>query len=109
MDYTKQLINWVRNQKLYILMTKLHLVLLTFKHILKIGINHITTRTHPVYCERYIRTFKSLLAKRLDDIDKPWTDLIDMINNIWINKMMSSAANSTPKKYEIRHLILEIE
>ena len=83
-------------------MMKLHLVLLTLKHILKIGINHITTRTHPFYCERYIRTFKHLLYMRLDDINKHWTDLIDSINNVYNNKMIHSATNfATKGMYQI--------
>ena len=56
----------------------------------------MTTRTHPWYCERYIRTFKDLLYKRLQDIDKPWTELIEPIHHVYNNKMKSSVIHFTP-------------
>ena len=37
-----------------------------------------------------------MLYKRLQDIDKPWTELIDHINNVYNHKMKSSGEHSTP-------------
>ena len=37
-----------------------------------------------------------MLYKRLQDIDKPWTELIEPINNVYNNKMKSSITNFTP-------------
>ena len=36
-------------------------------------INHIISRSHPHFIERYLRTFKNLLQQRLEDTDKHWT------------------------------------
>ena len=60
------------------------------------GISHLTTRTHPWYVERYIKTFTNLLYKRFQDIDKTWIELIEPINNVYNNKMKSSITNFTP-------------
>ena len=76
---------------------KLHLVLRSFQTYLEHGINHITTRTHPFYCERYIRTFKKLLYMRLDDIKKHWTGLMDNLYNVYNNKMIHSTTHFTPQ------------
>ena len=66
------------------------------EYLKKVAISHLTTRTHPWYCERYIRTLKDLLDKRLQDIDKPWIELIEPISNVYNNKMKSSVTNFTP-------------
>ena len=66
------------------------------EYLKQVGISHLTTRTHPWYCERYIKTFKNLLYKRLQDIDKTWIELIEPINNVYNNKMKSSVTNFTP-------------
>jgi len=66
------------------------------EYLKKVGISHLTTRTHPWYVERYIKTFKNLLYKRLQDIDKTWIELIEPINNVYNNKMKSSVTNFTP-------------
>ena len=68
------------------------------EYLIQIGISHSTTRTHPWYCERQIRTFKDLLNKRLQGIDTRWTELIDLVNNICNNKMKSSAIHFTPNE-----------
>ena len=61
-------------------------------------INHIISRSHPHYIERYIRTFKNLLYKRLEDTDKHWTDLIEPVLNVYNNKMISSITKLTPSE-----------
>ena len=66
------------------------------EYLKQVGISHLATRTHPWYVERYIKTFKNLLYKRLQDIDKTWIELIEPINNVYNNKMRSSVTNFTP-------------
>ena len=39
-------------------------------YLTSVKINHIISRSHPHFVERYLRTFKNLLYKRLQDIDK---------------------------------------
>ncbi len=53
-------------------------------------ITHYITRTHAWFAERFIRTFKSLLAKRIantKDLNPQWTDYIFQImltyNKTW--------------------------
>ena len=62
------------------------------------NINHIVSRSHPHVVERYIRTFKNLLYKRLEDTDKHWTDLIEPVLNVYNNKMISSITKLTPSE-----------
>ena len=65
-------------------------------YLADVHIKHIISRSHPHYVERYIRTFKNLLYKRLEDTDKHWVDLIPQIVNVYTNKMASSITKLTP-------------
>jgi len=61
-------------------------------------INHIISRSHPHFVERFIRTFKNLLYKRLEDTDKQWTELIPQIMTVYNDKMVSSITKLTPSE-----------
>lgn len=62
------------------------------------------TRTHPAFAERFIRTFKDMLFKRVEADEKKgkeniqWTDYIFEIMITYNNKMVHSATGLTPKE-----------
>ena len=62
------------------------------------------TRTHPAFAERFIRTFKSMLFKRVEADEKKgkeniqWIDYIFEIMITYNNKMVHSATDLTPKE-----------
>ena len=62
------------------------------------------TRTHPAFGERFIRTFKNMLFKRVEADEKKgkeniqWTDYIFEIMITYNNKMVHSATGLTPKE-----------
>ena len=65
-----------------------------------------TTRGHPAFGERFIRTFKDMLFKRVDADEKKGTNNIQWIDyNLEIlltynNKLVSSVANDTIRSKE---------
>lgn len=68
----------------------------------KEGIEIRTTRGHPAFVERYIKTFKDMLFKRVENDEKKgknvqWTDYIFEMLLTYNNKMVSSATKMTPK------------
>ena len=66
------------------------------------GIELYRTRGHPAFAERFIRTFKDKLFKRIEKDErerKPniqWIDYIQEIMLIYNNKDVYSATNQTP-------------
>ena len=62
------------------------------------------TRTHPAFAERFIRTFKDMLFKRVEADEKKgkeniqWTDYIFEIMITYNNKMVHSATDLTPQQ-----------
>ena len=61
--------------------------------------NHITyvaTKSHPIFAERMILTFKTMLDKRIKP-GQQWTDLIFPILLTYNNKLVHSATGLTPK------------
>ena len=62
------------------------------------------TRTHPAFAERFVRTFKDMLFKRVEADEKKgkeniqWTDYIFEIMITYNNKMVHSATGLTPKE-----------
>ena len=62
------------------------------------------TRTHPAFAERFIRTFKNMLFKRVEADEKKgkdniqWTDYIFEIMITYNNKMVHSSTDLTPKE-----------
>ena len=69
----------------------------------KEGIELHTTRGHPAFAERFIRTFKDMLFKRVDADEKKskkniqWTDYIFEVMLTYNNKMVSSVTKFTPR------------
>ena len=61
-------------------------------------INHIISRSHPHFVERFIRAVKNLLYKRLEDTDKHWTELLPQIMTVYNDKMVSSVTKLTPSE-----------
>ncbi len=64
-------------------------------------IKHYITRKHAAFAERFIRTFKDALYKRIDQgkvkTDKPqWHDYIFQIMLTYNNKLKHSSTNKTP-------------
>lgn len=67
------------------------------------GTRLITSRTHAPFSERAVRTFKSMLYKRIDASDKEnpqWTDYIFQILLTYNNKLVHSATGLTPAQAE---------
>ena len=68
------------------------------------GIELYRTRNHPAFAERFIRTFKDMLFKRVEADEKKdkqniqWTDYILEIMLTYNDKMVHSATGMTPKK-----------
>ena len=68
------------------------------------GIELHRTRNHPAFAERFIRTFKDMLFKRVEADEKKGKENIQWINYIfeimltYNNKMVHSATNMTPSK-----------
>ena len=68
------------------------------------GIELYRTRNHPAFAERFIRTFKDMLFKRVEADEKKdkeniqWTDYILEIMLTYNDKMKHSATNMTPKE-----------
>ena len=67
------------------------------------GVRMITTRTHAGYVERFIRTFKSMLYKRIEaskDPNPQWHDFIYPILLTYNNKLVHSTTGMTPSQAE---------
>ena len=68
------------------------------------GIKLYRTRGHPAFAERFIRTFKDMLFKRIENDEKngkrniQWTDYILEVMLTYNDKMVHSATNMTPSK-----------
>ena len=63
------------------------------------NITHYITRNHAWFAERFIRTFKLMLYKRIDQgkVDNPqWIDFVYPIMLTYNNKMVHSATKMTP-------------
>jgi hypothetical protein len=62
-------------------------------------ITHYITRNHAWFAERCIRTFKSMLYKRIDQgkVENPqWVDFVYPIMHTYNNKMVHSSTKMTP-------------
>ena len=80
----------------------------------KEGIKLHTTRGHPAFAERFIRTFKDMLFKRVENDEKKgkqvqWTDYIFEILLTYQNKMVSSATKMTPKDARMKKNELDVK
>jgi hypothetical protein len=65
------------------------------------NITHYITRNHAWFAERFIRTFKLMLYKRIDQgkIENPqWTDFVYPIMLTYNNKMIHSSIKMTPNE-----------
>jgi hypothetical protein len=66
-------------------------------------IKHYITRNHAAFAERFIRTYKAMLYKRIDSIkennvgDPQWTDYNYNVLLTYNNKLIHSSTKMTPK------------
>ena len=80
----------------------------------KEGIKLHTARGHPAFAERFIRTFKDMLFKRVENDEKKgkqvqWTDYIFEILLTYNNEMVSSATKMTPKDARMKKNELDVK
>ena len=72
------------------------------------GIELHTTRGHPNFAERFIRTFKDMLFKRVEADEKKgkqnidWSDYILQIMLTYNDKMVHSSTQMTPKQARLK-------
>lgn len=66
----------------------------------KHNIKQITTNTPPPFIERAIQTIKNMIFRRLDGLDKPKTEWIDVLNNVVkkYNNTKHSTIEMTPNE-----------
>ena len=73
----------------------------TKQYFMENNIRFIITKAHAAYAERYIRTVKDMLRKRIDKSeDKDWSDHIGYVLLTYNHKMVHSVTGMTP--YEAR-------
>ena len=79
------------------------------------GIQNYKTRGHPHFAERFIRTFKDMLFKRVDADEKKgkvniqWVDYIPEIMLTYNSKMVHSAHDMTPNDAHKKGNHLEVK
>ena len=74
-------------------------------------ITYIPTRTHPIFAERMILTFKTMLDKRLEnekDKTVQWTDYIYPILLTYNNKFVHSSTGYTPDEARKKENFLNV-
>ena len=70
-------------------------------YLKKEGITYIVNRNHAPFVERYIRTLKSMISKRLSKRpDVHWYDLLFETYIVYNRKMISTATKMTPAEAE---------
>ena len=70
-------------------------------YLKKEGITYIVNRNHAPFVERYIRTLKSMISKRLTKRpDVHWYDLLFETYIVYNRKMISTATKMTPAEAE---------
>ena len=72
-------------------------------------IDHTKTRTHPMICERFIRTVKSMLHKRMEHTKKDWKELLFQVLLTYNNKLEHSTTGYTPKEAHQRKILLMLK
>ena len=87
------------------------------KYLKERNIRKVIARSHAWFCERFIRTFKDMLYKRVEalkDDNIQWTSLVYPILLTYTNKLKHSATGYTPSeaketKHELTvHLNMEV-
>ena len=72
------------------------------RYYAEFSIKHYITRKHANFAERFIRTYKALLYKRIDSVranniaDPQWTEYNGPILQVYNNKLIHSATKMTP-------------
>ena len=60
------------------------------------NIKHKITLNHAAVAERTIRTIKDMIYKRIEDIEKPWTDVLYSVLLTYNHKIIHSVTKFTP-------------
>jgi transposase InsO family protein len=66
------------------------------EYLRKEGITYIINRNHAPFIERFIRTFRNMVSRRLQKREDRWYDMIFEILLTYNRKMVSSATGYTP-------------
>ena len=76
------------------------------------NISHVVTRSHAWFIERFIRTFKDMLYKRIEassDTHIQWTDYIYQILLTYNNKMIHKSTGHTPHDAKLEKNTLNVK
>ena len=73
------------------------------------NIKSITTRSHAWVAERFIRTLKDMINKRIKNNDKSWKEVIFEVLLTYNNKEVHSATGMTPAKAKLKENTLQVK
>ena len=73
------------------------------------NIKSITTRSHVWVAERFIRTLKDMINKRIKNNDKSWKEVIFEVLLTYNNKEVHSATGMTPAKAKLKDNTLQVK
>ena len=73
------------------------------------NIKSITTRSHAWVAERFIRTLKDMINKRIKNNDKSWKEVIFESLLSYNNKEVHSATGMTPSKAKLKENTLQVK
>ena len=73
------------------------------------NIKSITTRSHAWVAERFIRTLKDMINKRIKNNDKSWKEVIFESLLSYNNKEVHSATGMTPAKAKLKENTLQVK
>ena len=69
----------------------------------------ITTRTHAWVAERFIRTLKDMINKRLENTEKTWKDVLFEVLLTYNNKNVHTATGLTPDQAKLDKYRLQVK
>ena len=73
------------------------------------NITYVVNRSHAVFVERFIRTFRNMVSRRLQKRDEHWYDLLYEVLLTYNRKMVSAATGFTPNDAEKPENRAEVE
>ena len=69
----------------------------------------ITTRTHAWVAERFIRTLKDMINKRIENTEKTWKDVLFEVLLTYNNKDVHTATGLTPDQAKLDKYMLQVK
>ena len=72
-------------------------------------IKSITTRTHAWVAERFIRTLKNMINKRIENNTKSWKDVLYEVLLTYNNKDIHSSMGMTPAQAKLKENTLQVK